>query len=212
MRIAVIGAGNVGGALARGWAHGGRPIVLGVRDPNAAGVAALKQETGAEALLPAAAARACEVVALALPWGAAELAVKSLGDLSGKVVIDCMNPLGMLDGALALTLGHTISGGEMVQSWLPGAKVVKTLNQVGAEIMDSAGSLSARPVMFVAGDDEDAKRSATVLVEALGFETLDAGALRQARLLEALAMVWINQALLRGAGRDWAFSRATRRP
>jgi 8-hydroxy-5-deazaflavin:NADPH oxidoreductase len=59
--------------------------------------------------------------------------------------------------------------------------------------------------MFVAGDDEDAKRSVSDLVEQLGFEPLDAGALRQARLLEPLGMVWINQALMCGKGRDWAF-------
>jgi hypothetical protein len=94
---------------------------------------------------------------------------------------------------------------------LPQARVVKTLNQVGAEIMENATSLSARPVMFVAGDDDAAKRTVISLVYDLGFEALDAGALRQARLLEPFAMTWINQALLRGAGRDWAFSRAVRR-
>jgi NADPH-dependent F420 reductase len=209
MRISIIGVGNVGSALARGWARVGRKIVLGVRDANAPNVQALQQEAGAEIFSPEAAARAGDVIVLALPWQAAESAVKSLGNLSGKIVIDCMNPLGMVDGALGLTIGHATSGAEALQAWAPEARVVKTLNQVGAEIMQDAFGLSARPVMFLAGDDEEAKQRVGTLVEALGFEALDAGPLRQARLLEPLAMVWINQALFRGAGRAWAFSRAT---
>ncbi|MGD9816896.1 MAG: NADPH-dependent F420 reductase [Hyphomonadaceae bacterium] len=210
MQIAIIGAGNVGGALARGWARAGHKIVLGVRDPENASVAALGRETGAQLLPPAEAAAAAEIVVLALPWNVAEQAIRSLGGLSGKIVIDCMNPLAMHDGIFGLDRGFSTSGGETVAAWIPGARVVKTLNQVGAEIMEHARRLSAPPVMFVAGDDEDANKIVTVLVEALGFDTLNAGRLRQARLLEPLAMVWINQALLRGAGRDWAFSRTSR--
>ncbi|MGH6956430.1 MAG: NADPH-dependent F420 reductase, partial [Caulobacteraceae bacterium] len=128
MRIAIIGAGNVGGALARALKGKAHPFSLGVRDPKAEAVMRLAADTGADLAEPAAAAKGAEVVILALPWNAAEGAVKGLGDLSGKIVIDCMNPLGMVDGALALTLGYNDSAGEVVQRWLPGAHVVKTLN------------------------------------------------------------------------------------
>jgi hypothetical protein len=174
-------------------------------------VAALVEETRASALDPATAAAGSDVVVLALPWTAAEDAVKSLGDLRGKVIIDCMNPLVMRDGVLGLDRGYSTSGAEALAEWVPGARVVKTLNQVGAELMDKAGVLAGRPLMFLAGDDADAKQVATMLVEALGFEPLDAGDLRQARLLEPFGMTWINQALLRGAGRDWAFGAIRRR-
>lgn len=204
MRIAIIGAGAVGAALARGWAGKGHELTLGVRDPAKA--AALARETGATVADPATAAAGAEVVVLALPWRAAEAAVAALGDLSGKVVVDCMNPLGMVDGALGLVLGHDTSGGEMVQAWLPKARVVKTLNQVGAEIMARNGHLAHRPVQFVAGEDPAAKAVAMALLTDLGFEALDAGGLRQARNLEPFALVWINQAVLRGKGRDWAFA------
>ena len=116
-----------------------------------------------------------------------------------------MNPLSMKDGALGLERGYTTSGGETVASWLPGAKVVKTFNQVGAEILMAGARFATRPVMFLAGDDDIAKSTIAGLVSELGFEALDAGALKQARILEPFAMVWINQALIRGLGRNWAF-------
>jgi predicted dinucleotide-binding enzyme len=206
MRIAIIGTGNVGGALARGLKGKGRVVTLGARDPKAADVVSLAAETGAVALAPGAAAAAAEVVILSLPWGAAEGAVKALGDLTGKIVIDCMNPLGMVDGALGLVLGHTTSGGEIVQGWLPGARVVKTLNQVGAEIMAANAAMAHRPVMFMAGNDAGAKTQVASVLADLGFEALDAGDITKARLLEPFGMTWINQALLRGKGRQWAFA------
>jgi 8-hydroxy-5-deazaflavin:NADPH oxidoreductase len=204
MKIAVIGAGKVGSALGSGWAKKGHTIVFGVRDVNK-DLKALCARIGATAAPSADAARQADVVVLALPWTTAENAAKSLGDLKGKIVIDCMNPLAMKDGALGLELGYTTSGGEAVASWLPGAKVVKTFNQVGAEMMVAGDRFATRPVMFVAGDDEAAKSTVAQLVSELGFEALDAGGLKQARILEPFAMVWINQALFRGLGRNWAF-------
>ena len=206
MRIAIIGTGNVGGAVARGLKGKGHMVTLGARDPAGTDVVALAAETGASAALPAEAAAGAEVVILALPWGAAEAAVKALGDLAGKTVIDCMNPLGMVGGALGLTVGHTTSGGEIVQGWLPRAHVVKTLNQVGAEIMARNDHLPHRPVMLMAGNDDSAKGQTARILSDLGFEPLDAGDIAKARLLEPFGMVWINQSLFRGKGRNWAFA------
>jgi hypothetical protein len=206
MRVAIIGTGNVGGAIVHGLKGKGHAVTLGARDPRNSEVAALAAETGAAAALPAEAARVADVVILALPWSAAKTAIRSLGDLSGKTVVDCMNPLGMAGGALGLTIGHTTSGGETVAGWLPGAHVVKTLNQVGAEVMAKNDHLPHRPVMFMAGDSETAKQQVAGLLTDLGFEPLDAGGLVKARLLEPFGMVWINQALFRGKGRDWAFA------
>lgn len=211
MRIAIIGAGNVGAAIARGLKGKGHAVTLGARDPNSAEVSALAAAVGAAVAPPAEAAGGAEVVILALPWIAAEAVVKSLGNLAGKTVIDCMNPLGIVDGALGLTVGHSTSGGEIVAGWSPGAHVVKTLNQVGAEIMARNDHLSHRPVMLMAGDHERAKAQVARILTDLGFEPLDAGGLSRARILEPFAMVWINQALMRGKGRDWAFAATARR-
>jgi len=206
MRIAIIGTGSVGGAIARGLKGRGHYVTFGTRRPQDAATATLASATGAAAALPRDAADAADLVILALPWGAAEAAVGTLGDLAGKVVIDCMNPLGMVDGKLGLTLGHTTSGGETVQRWLPKARIVKTLNQVGAEIMAKNDPMRHRPAMFMAGNDEGAKDRVARLLQDLGFEALDAGDITKSRLLEPLGMVWINQSMFRGKGRAWALA------
>ena len=153
MRIAIIGTGNVGGSLARAWSRAGHHIVLGVRDPTDSKVVALSRAIGMDAKAPAEAAAAAEVVVLALPWAAAEGAVKALGGLRDKIVIDCMNPLAMQDGKLGLDRGFNTSGAEVLATWIPDARLVKTLNQVDAEMMAHNEGLPCRPVMFMAGDD-----------------------------------------------------------
>jgi predicted dinucleotide-binding enzyme len=206
MKISIIGVGNVGGALARAWSRTGHDITLGARDVTKPEVKSLAETIGAEIVPPAEAARLADIVVLSLPWHVAEQAVSALGDLTGKIVIDCMNPLVMKDGVLGLDRGFATSGGETVASWLPGAFVVKTLNQVGFEVMADASGFGAPPVQFVAGDNESAKKTVAELLTDLGFQPFDAGELSKARLLEPFGMVWINQALLRGKGRNWAFA------
>jgi predicted dinucleotide-binding enzyme len=206
MKIAIIGSGNVGSALARGWSRARHHIVLGVRNTRNPDVVALARDTNAEVRTPIEAAASGEALVLALPWGAAEGVVKELGSLKDKIVIDCMNPLAMRDGRLALDRGFDTSGAEALARWIPGARIVKTLNQVGAEIMENNSVLPHRPVMFMAADDPVAKSAVAALLTDLGFEPLDAGDLTKARLLEPFAMVWINQALIQGKGRNWAFA------
>ena len=143
---------------------------------------------------------------IATPWSATEAAIKSLGNLAGKIVIDCTNPLGMAAGGLQLVLGFNTSAGERVASWAPGAFVFKTLNTTGAGNMAKAADYPIPPVMLVAGDDAGKKPKVMELVAKLGFEAADAGPLKNARLLEPFAMVWIDQAMKRGRGRDFAFA------
>jgi predicted dinucleotide-binding enzyme len=207
MRIGIIGAGNVGRALGRAWLAGGHDVRWGVPQPSDPKYADL----GGERLGPsAAAAQTAEAIVLATPWPATETAVRGLGNVAGKVLIDCTNPLAPSAEGLTLALGHTVSGGELVARWAAGAAVFKTLNQTGAENMARAREFKERPVMFVAGDDERRKPIVLGLVAELGFDAVDAGPLRIARLLEPMAMLWIDQALMRGAGADFAFARLTR--
>ena len=206
MKIAIIGTGNVGGAIARGLKKSSHTMVLGTRNVTDKATRDLAANVGAELASPTEAARSAELVVLALPWNVAETAVKALGDLSGKIVIDCMNPLTTTGGGLSLALGYETSGAERVALWAKGAAVFKALNQTGAENMASAAAFPSKPAMFVAGDDEGRKPAVMGLVRDLGFEAIDAGPLRNARLLEPLAMLWIDQALNRGRGRDFAFA------
>src|SRR6516165_7268779 len=202
VRIAIIGAGSGGATLGRAWIERGEDVIWGLRHPADPKHAALPKE---RVKAPAEAVKAAEVVVIATPWSAAEAAVKSLGTLAGKTVVDCMNPLGMGPDGLQLVLGFDTSAGEQVASWAPGAFVFKTLKTTGAGNMARAAEYPVKPFMPVAGDDAAKKAVVMELVAALGFEP-DAGPLKNARLLEPFAMVWIDQAMKRGRGRDFAFA------
>lgn len=201
MRIAVIGAGNVGGTLGRGWTRRRHQVTYGVRDPQSAKAAALAQG-GVHVTVPAQAVERSEVVVLATPWAATKDAVASLGDLGGRPLLDATNPIGP---GLTLAVGDGGSGGEMVQAWAPTARVVKIFNTTGAENMASPMYADQAATMFYCGDDEQACAVAAKLATDLGFDAVAAGPLKNARLLEPLALLWINLAMAQIAGRAIAF-------
>ena len=196
MRLAIIGAGSVGATLGKAWQRRGHDVTYGVRNPDDPKYGSL----GADVTTNDRAARDAEVVVLCTPWQSTRDAVQACGDLGGKVLIDCTNPLA--PDFTALEVGHTTSGAEQIAEWAPGARVCKAMNQIGAPMMDSP-QLPQPPVMFVCGDDDAAKTTTASLVGELGFETADAGDLTLARLLEPFALVWIHMALRRGFGTQW---------
>ncbi|ABS65420.1 NADP oxidoreductase coenzyme F420-dependent [Xanthobacter versatilis] len=207
MRVAIIGAGNVGASLGKGWARAGHAITFGVIDPADPRLAAPTAAAGGAELAPVAEAKAnADAIVLAVPWDAVPAAIAALGDLSGRLVIDATNPLRMGASGLELALGFSTSGGEEVARLAPGASVLKAMNQVGFAVMSDTAGYPARPVIFVAGDDAARKPQVLALVADLGFEVVDAGPLDRARLLEPYAMLWIDQALSRGAPADNAFA------
>lgn len=203
MQIAVIGAGNVGRALGGRWLKSGHAVTYGVRNPADA---KYRDLGAARVTTPAAAVAGVEAIVLATPWPATEAAIKSLGDLAGRIVVDCTNPLGMGPDGLELVIGHTVSAGERVAAWATGAAVFKAFNSTGASNLGDPSGYSVTPAMFVAGDDVARKSTVMGLVRDVGFEPIDAGPLKIARLLEPLAMLWIDQAMKRGAGRNFAFA------
>ncbi len=207
MQVAILGAGNVGGALGQGWSRAGHIIAYGVPDPANPKYGRVAEAAGHARLgTVAEAVRGVDVIVLAVPFGAVDGALAAAGDLSRKVVIDCTNPLRMGVAGLELSLGFDHSGAEHVASLARRAAVFKTLNQVGFEVMADASGYAAEPVMFVAGDDEARKPAVMQLVSDLGFQAVDAGGLVLARLLEAFGMLWIHMALNRKVGRDNAFA------
>ncbi|QDU66743.1 NADPH-dependent F420 reductase [Engelhardtia mirabilis] len=204
MKIAIIGAGNVGGTLAARWAELGHEVTLGVRSLPDAKADALARacEGSVEVATVQDAAAGSAVILLSVPWGAAQAAVESLGDLGSKVLIDCTNPWVWGEG---LKLGFETSGAEQIASWAKGGRVTKALNQTGFENMADPVFAGRKAVMFVAGDDADARATTTALVSELGFEAIEVGELTSARLLEPHAVLWIELVTKHGQERGFAW-------
>src|SRR5258708_22376196 len=208
MKIGIIGEGMGGGPLGKRWAAWGHDIKLGGRTPAEKKISALLAGCGAPASAGGIAEAAAfgEVIALTTPWDATKSAIGAAGKLSGKILVDCTNPVALGGNVMAgLAIGHTTSAAEEVARWANGAKVVKAFNTTGADNMANPRYGSDPAVMFIAGDDADAKNRVAQLSNELGFETIDAGPLRQARLLEPVAMLWISLAFAQGLGRNFAF-------
>lgn len=131
MKIGIIGAGNVGGTLGLGWAKRGHEVVFGVRDCADPKLKELLAAAGgrAKATPVREAAAGSDVVVLTVPWPAAEDALRNAGALSGKILLDCTNPL--TPDLSGFTHAHTTSGGEQVAAWAPGARVVKIFQHHG---------------------------------------------------------------------------------
>ncbi|MEA4908734.1 MAG: NADPH-dependent F420 reductase [Anaerolineaceae bacterium] len=210
MKISIIGSGRVGSALAHGWAAAGHEIILGSRQPDREDVQQLAGSLGAgtQALDPAEAAAAGEVVVLAVPWRAARETLSSLGNLTGKVLVDCTNPISANGG---LALGLNTSAGEQVAAWAPGAHVVKAFNSIGSGVMADTDFGPERPGLFLCGDDAGARQTVSRLGADLGFEAVDCGPLGVSRYLEPLTMLWVQLAYRQGLGGDIAF-KLIRRP
>ena len=205
MKIAIIGAGNVGGTLGVAWASRGHQVVFGVRDTTDPKLNALLARAGRQAGAASVkdAAAAAEVVALTVPWPAAQNALGSAGDLRGKILLDCTNPL--KPDLSGLVVAEKASGAEQVAAWAPGARVVKIFNTTGFPNMADPEYREGRSMMLYCGDDAQAKKVGAQLAAELGFEPYDVGPLTEARLLEPFALVWIHLAVLQKMGTGFAF-------
>jgi predicted dinucleotide-binding enzyme len=183
MRIAIIGAGNVGGGLGKAFAAVGHEVVFGVRDPEGTKVlAALADIPDATAESPADAVAGADIVVFALRPTGLGSAAAAVGPLPGRIVIDAMN---RFDGdPLRSTTMDLVD-------LLPGARIAKAFNTIGAENYATAASRRAKAAMFVAGDDAAAKRAAMDLAAEIGFVPEDAGGLANTKILEDMVRVWM---------------------
>jgi predicted dinucleotide-binding enzyme len=197
MQIAIIGYGNMGSGIAKRAGVVGYTVVLAGRDLAAAKKAAAS--VGALAATPAEAVAGAELVVLATPYAAAADALAAAGDLNNRVLIDISNPL--KPDFSGLTIGQTTSAGEEIAKLAPGARVVKAFNTVFASIFSEGPGLEGGTVpVFYAGDDAAAKESVRQFAERLGFATIDAGGLVNARMLEPLGMLNITLGYKLGGG------------
>ena len=204
MKIAIIGAGNVGGSLAKAFAGKGHDVRIGVRDPDK--VADLIAECGdrTEAADPQAAAAFGEVVFLTVPWSAALAVVESLGDLGDKILADCTNPVGWDNGPIHHKDVAGSSGAEKIAE-KTGARVVKAFSTHGWEINLSPAIGDQAVDHYVCGDDDDARAAVSALARDIGFHPVDVGPLRNAASLEHLAILWIHMAMMTDKGREIGF-------
>ena len=189
LRIGILGSGNMGAALGRSFAANGHTVGFSFsRDP--AKLARLARAGGPSAFTgsPREVARRSPVIVLAVHWQQVTQVLRLAGNLRGKILIDCTNPMTAADDALAV--GHRTSGSEIVARRARGARVVKAFNTVTSELIRAgANVLPKPPAVCYCGDDRGAKRSVARLIRDLGFQPTDCGELRNARYLEPLALL-----------------------
>jgi hypothetical protein len=203
MSLSIIGAGNVGMALAKAFTQRGQTVVIGVPDPAKYRETAQSLDAGARVTTTAEAIAASAVVILAVPYAALPAIAQSLPDWQGKILVDATNPLA--PGLSGLLLGTDTSGAEELAKLARGARVVKAFNTTGAENMADASFPGATPMMPLCGDDAEARQRVATLATLIGFEAIDMGPLMAARYLEPFAMTWIHLAIKQGHGRRFAF-------
>ena len=198
MRIAIIGAGNVGSAVAGAARHAGHEVVISATSHDKA--AKVAAEVGAQATASnVAAVEGADIVVLAVPWGAALAVVDEIAATVGtRVIVDATNPLKADYSGLAT--GER-SGAEEVQSHAPNAKVVKAFNTVFASRQGSPIVDGVALDGFIAGDDVTAKAQVSDLLTAIGYRVIDAGPLAAARSLEQLAFLNISL----NAANNWSW-------
>ena len=183
MKIAVLGSGQVGQSLARGYARHGHDVVVGTRKSEVEG---LPMGTAAPAVTDA------DLVVLGVAGRASVALAGSLSHLlEGKVLVDATNPLDFSTGAPRLFVGFEDSLGEQVQKAVPGARVVKAYNTVGNALFVDPELPGGPPTMFIAGNDDAAKGIVTQLLQETGWEVADLGGIEASRWLEAMCMAWV---------------------
>lgn len=198
MKVTVIGAGNMGSAFVKQLAAAGHEVGVLARDSVKAQALA-SRFAGVQAVAAnSSAAREADVFIVATAFPDAVAALGALGSLDGKVIIDITNPL--TADYMGLTLGHTTSAGEEIAAAFPAARVVKAFNTLFAQALDGGADFGGgqKLSVFVAADDAEAKKTVIALAEGMGFATIDAGPLKNARYLEPLA--GLNIYLGYGAG------------
>jgi len=193
LRIAILGSGNVGMSLARGFADSGHEVAIGTRDASKP-VVATWVGAGGRALGYAEAAAWAELVVLAVPGRLVRDVVREIGPeaFDGKIVIDATNPVLVTDDDVVPAYGEDSSAGEEVQKALPGARVVKAFNQIMAAHMLSPDTSKGPRHMRIAGDDAAAKEAVAELLRPYGWEATDLGGIEHSRALEATTVKWMR--------------------
>jgi len=203
MKIGIIGAGDVGGTLGKIWRQRNHEVMFGVRNLQSQNVRRLAQMDKSLRFGDINEAVAFgNVILFAIPWTSVEETVRKSGNLSGKIVIDPTNPLTPDLKQLALE-GTSVA--ERIADLAKGAKVVKAFNTIGSKTLNNLIFGSDRADLFICGDDTPSKKVVGELATDIGFDVVDVGSLANARMLENLALLWIELALRQQLGPNIAF-------
>ncbi|MFX1344518.1 MAG: NADPH-dependent F420 reductase [Promethearchaeota archaeon] len=209
MKIGIIGTGRLGSTLGKIWAEKGHMIMFGSRDPEKANKLATSIGSNASGGTYEETVKFGDLIILAVPWSGAKESIKIAGDFSGKIIVDSTTTAAPhLGGAL---ISVTPSAAEKVAKWAEGADVVKVVHTIGVDSLNKLQFGSQQASLFICADNLEAKSKVKKLGGDLGFDVIDAGSLRNARLIEPLAMLWIELAYNQGMGTDIAFKLLRRR-
>lgn len=197
MKLAFIGIGNVGFALANNLQKKGHEIIIAHNELKSESV--LQAQTKNQALLAMPIQEAIDqsdIVFLATPFNFNEKILKPL-DFGNKILVDCTNPVGP---GISHGLESKISGAEKVQEWAKNARVVKSNTIYGFENLENSKfpNYNVKPVMMIAGNDQDSKEQVSLINTDLGFETLDVGDLSQSLHLEHMTLLWVKMVRANG--------------
>lgn len=200
MKIAIIGTGNVGGALATGWSKKGHKIFLGVRNPeNFKGIELLSLSNISACPIEEA-VKLSDVVVISTPAKETINVVKSLGDTTGKIIIDTMNTVPKDTSNLDSSTTETILKNTQSKD------IVKCFNTTGANNLLDPKYCDTNLDMFMAGDSKTGKEIAKQLTFDLGFANCyDVGGNDKFALMEEFAFFWINLAMFQKLGREIGF-------
>lgn len=210
MKIGIIGAGDIGSTLGKAWAKRGHNVVFGVRNIQSPKVKKLLNSADSNIHVDKIheAVQFGDVIVLAVPWEAAQETIRSVDDISGKIIIDPSNPIKSdLEGVV---VPSSTSAAEEISKLAKGARVVKAFNAIGAKTLNNLQFGSHKADAFICGDDLAAKSEVKKLAMEIGFNVVDAGPLSNARLLENLALLWIELAFRQRMGPNIAFKLLTR--
>ena len=203
MKTAILGSGKMGETLARLIAASGHTVVIGSRTPEAIR-SRFSDIDGVEVRNQQSAVAAAELIIVATPWAATLITLEALEIPAEKIILDITNPLSLDVSELVVAGGA--SAAEEVASCLGSSRVVKAFNGINATNLDNPAFAGGTAQIPFCGNDAGAKDAVRRLIEDIGFVALDCGELKNARYLEAMAMLWIQLAFVEGYGMNCAFT------
>ena len=203
MEIGTIGAGDFAQALAKRALKAGHKVKLSnSRGPESLREIVIRLGPGAIAATKEEAA-ACETVLLAVPWDNVPETLASLPKWNNQILIDGVNTLHGKAGEFTLADVGNLSASQFIAALAPGARVVKALNTITVSKLEANPIVNgARRVVFISGDDDDAKKQVEILLAGFGYSVIDLGNLRDGGLIQQIGGPFVMRNLLEEGERE----------